>query len=115
MATYLSPDDLAYAVERLDTPDTPNRGHLARVVRNLAEWANDNSDGWAHWPKPSRAAANAITEIHAYTSVEQTAQEMHDVSNHTVRTVLAPVKAFCTRQIAAGRMDAHDRDEILAG
>lgn len=112
--TYLSTDDLQDAIWRFGLC-APNRAHVARVVRNLATWANENSDGWAYWPSPRRAAANAVGEIHAYTTVERVAQEQKDISEAQVRRLLAPIKAFTTKQINRGLMTIAERDRIFAG
>ena len=112
--TYLNEDDLQEAIFRFGLC-APNRAHVARVVRNLASWANENSDGWAYWPAPRRAAANAISEIHAYTHVEMVAQEQKDISDRQVRTLLVPIKSFCTKQIGRGLMTIAERNRIFAG
>lgn len=111
---YLSEDDLQDAIFRFGLC-APNRAHVARVLRNLADWSNANSDGWCYWPAPRRAAQNAMGEIHAYTITEIVALEQKDLTDRQVRTVLAPVKTFTTRQINRGLMTLTERDRIFAG
>jgi hypothetical protein len=111
---HLTTDDIQEHVWRFGLC-APNRAHVANVILNLARWADANSDGWAYWPKPARAAANAMHEIHAYTAIERVAQEQRDLTDQQVRKLLAPIKAFCTRQEAADRMTPAERNRILAG
>lgn len=77
----------------------PVLGPLARTLGNLMDWANHNSDGWAYWPKPARAANKAMEILSAaktqyyrmdFSYVEPTPAD--------VRKALAPIKAFRTRQ-----------------
>lgn len=114
MPAFIHEDDLQEAIWRFGLC-APNRAHVARVLRNLADWTNSHSDGWAYWPAPRQAAQGAMSEIHAYTSVEIVALEQRDLTDRQVRSVLAPIKAFCTRQIAAENMTVTDRDRIFNG
>ena len=93
----------------------PNRAHVAQVVRNLAVWADACSDGWTYWHAPRRAAQKAMEQIQSTTTVENVAQEQRDLTDRQVRAVLAPIKAFCTRQESANYMTRADRNLILAG
>lgn len=77
--------------------ETPHLGILAVVVNNLADWANDNSDGWAYWPKPCRAAARA-QEILQDALSAQYRGPVEDIDIPTLRKACAPIKAFLTRQ-----------------
>ena len=38
----------------------PVLGPAVRTLENLVEWTNSHSDGWAYWPKPSRAAGQLM-------------------------------------------------------
>lgn len=69
----------------------PVLGPAVRTLRNLVSWTNSNSDGWAYWPKPCRAAEKLQRLIQ---SGSATADEL--------RTALRPVKAFRTRQMNVG-------------
>jgi hypothetical protein len=93
----------------------PVLGPAAQTLANLRDAADANSDGWAYWPKPARAAAllqkiltNART--HTFRSwdpdyVEPTAAD--------VRRAYAPIKAFRTRSgIAFDIVDVYD-DDVL--
>ena len=74
----------------------PNRAHLIHSVASLMEWANANSDGWAYWPKPARAAARAMELITG--DGTSAADSRPDVTDAELTAALRPVKAFLTRQ-----------------
>jgi hypothetical protein len=52
---FMNEHEIADAAERYR--DHPILGPATRTLRNLAEWTNENSDGWPYWSKPIRAAA----------------------------------------------------------
>src|SRR5574338_536809 len=95
---FMSEYDIDVALRRFDPGRTPNRAYLAAVVDALRDWANSNSDGWAYWPKPARAARRAFELIDGYTTPDRTAQEEYDATDAEVRAALAPIKALLTRQ-----------------
>lgn len=95
---FMNDYDIDHALRRFDDTDTPNRFRLAVVVNNLADWTNDNSDGWAYWPKPLRAASKAIFLIASTTSAANDAQERTDATDVEVTLALRPIKSFLTRQ-----------------
>lgn len=73
----------------------PVLGPAVLTLRNLVDWTNRNSDGWAYWPKPCRAAKNLqqlLQSQHRYAS------NPDDVTASDVRAALRPIKAFRTRQ-----------------
>ena len=77
--------------------DDPVLGPASRTLRNLMEWTDSHSDGWAYWPKPCRAAAR-LQEL-----LESHHPFRHDGDAATAdeyRAALRPVKAFRTRQAA---------------
>jgi hypothetical protein len=106
---FMNDYDLAMARRRFGYGNTPNRLALVMVVDNLREWANQNSDGWAYWPKPVRAAAKAIALIDSTTNEGNRAQEREDITDAEMRAAVAPIKAFLTRQ----KVDPRDREIIL--
>jgi hypothetical protein len=75
----------------------PVLGPATRTLLNLRDYANTNSDGWAYWPKPARAAAKLMELIEPwqYRFADQDA-----VAVAEYRKALAPVKAFRTKQKA---------------
>jgi hypothetical protein len=72
--------------------DDPLLGPAARTLRNLEEWTNRNSDGWAYWPKPVRAAARLIDLL------DRTPWDERVITKEQVQAALRPIKAFRTRQ-----------------
>lgn len=114
MTIHMNSYDITEAIFRFGLC-APNRAHVARVVRNLAAWADENSDGWAYWPAPKRAAQLAMDEIVSRTTMENVAQEQRDLTDAQVRRVLGPIKAFCTRQETLSRMSRIERNRILNG
>lgn len=106
---YVNDYDIAMARRRFGQGTTPNRLALAMVVDHLREWADRNSDGWAYWPKPCRAAAKAIAHIDSTTSEGNRAQEREDITDADMLAAVKPIKAFLTRQ----QVGAGDREMIL--
>lgn len=106
---FMNDYDLHSARNRFGRGDTPNRLALAMVVDNLREWTNQNSDGWAYWPKPCRAAAKAMELIDSTTNEGNRAQEREDISDAEMRAAVKPIKAFLTREGVSER----DRATIL--
>lgn len=60
-------------------------GPATRTLANLRDAADNNSDGWAYWPKPARAAAKLMELI-----------ERGHATPTELRAALKPVKAFRT-------------------
>lgn len=114
MSIHMSDHEIWFAIERFDQT-APHRAHLARVIRNLAEWTDYNSDGWAYYAAPRRSAQKAIAAIASTTWEANQAQERIDLTEPELRRALAPIKAYCTRMIGKGIMTPADRDNILRG
>ena len=104
---FMNDFDLQQAEQRFSRGNTPNRERVVHAVDRLREWADANSDGWAFWPKPVRAAAKAIDLIDSWTWAEREAQERHDATDAEVTAALRPIKAFLTRHNA-------DHTEVLS-
>lgn len=98
---YMNDFDLLHARSRYGAGRTPNRLALVMVVDNLRNWADQNSDGWAYWPKPCRAAAKAIELIDG--------QATDDITDAEMQKAVRPIKAFLTRE----RASTSDREMIL--
>lgn len=99
--------DIETAVRRHTANAHPNRLGAALAVRNLADWANDHSDGWAYWAKPRNASKGLqqIADVYNATS---------DVTDKELALAARAVKAFCTRMVNTERvMSPDDRDRIL--
>lgn len=106
---FMNDYDLDQAVSRFTRATKPNRLALALVVRNLAEWADNHSDGWAYWPKPARAADKAMALIESRTWAENEAQEAEDITDAQMREAVRPIRSFLTRTGAS----AEAKERIL--
>ncbi len=90
---YMNRYELERAAMTFPPETYPNLARANLTVMRLANWADRNSDGWAYWPKPARAA-NKLMEL------LQTADpwEPVDITGAELRKASAPIKAFLTRQ-----------------
>jgi hypothetical protein len=97
---YMNDYDIARAQQRWGTH--PILGPALETLGNLVVWTNLNSDGWAYWPKPCRAAAKLMEMIERDgTSRYAFDEERADVTVEEYRAALRPIKAFRTKQDAA--------------
>ena len=106
---FMNDYDLDQARSRFTRATKPNRLALVMVVDNLREWANNNSDGWAYWPAPVKAAQKAIELIESRTYAENEQQEAEDITDAEMHAAVRPIKAFLTRQ----KVSAETREIIL--
>lgn len=91
---FMNEYDVQDAVIRFATDSsTPNLGTVALALDRLVSWTNSNSDGWAYWPKPCRAAKSLQQLLQSADRYDP-----QDVTEAEVRRALAPVRAFLTRQ-----------------
>jgi alkanesulfonate monooxygenase SsuD/methylene tetrahydromethanopterin reductase-like flavin-dependent oxidoreductase (luciferase family) len=71
----------------------------AEILRRLADWADENSDGWHSWPKPARSAAKLMTLLQdrdrRFTVAGRDADV--DVTERELAAALTPIKTFLTR------------------
>jgi hypothetical protein len=74
----------------------PVLGPATRTLANLRDAANANSDGWAYWPKPGRAAAR-LQELIQGDPRSRFDAERADATPERYAAALRPVKAFRTR------------------
>jgi hypothetical protein len=96
---FMNEYDIDWAARRWESH--PILGPAVATLRNLMEWANENSDGWAYWPKPTRAAARLMELIERDgTSRYRFDEAREDVTSSEYAAALRPVKAFRTRQKA---------------
>ena len=80
----------------IDADEFPNLARAAHTLRNLMRWTNGNSDGWAYWDKPARAASKIVEALENYEKHRYSGTQV-DLSDADFRRALAPVKAFMTR------------------
>jgi hypothetical protein len=109
MPRYLNASEMDQAVSRFIKATKPNRLALALVVRNLAEWADEHSDGWAYWQAPRRAANEAMGHIESTTNAANVRQDTHDITDEQMRAAVKPIRAFLTRQ----RVSVETKERIL--
>lgn len=72
----------------------PVLGPATATLAALRDAANENSDGWCYWPKPSRAAQQLQELI---TVCDRFDDERADATPERLRKVYAPLRAFRTR------------------
>jgi hypothetical protein len=72
-------------------------GPAVRTLSNLVEWTNQNSDGWAYWPKPCRAAAKLMGLIEQENTNQYRSYERKDVTLAEYRKAIAVIKTFRTK------------------
>jgi hypothetical protein len=92
---FMNTYDIDNAVRQFE--GHPTLGPATRTLANLCECANDNSDGWAYWPKPARAAAKLMTLIDGDGTWEYRYGDRNEVTAAQVKAAYAPIKAFRTR------------------
>jgi len=90
-----------YDIERMlnlfDPAEVPNLAKAAKTLDHFATWTNANSDGWAHWPKPAKAATK-IMDLLQNASVQAYNGTLRDASDADLKRALTPIKSFLTRQ-----------------
>ena len=93
---YMNEYDIEYAARQHG--HHPVLGPAIQTLRNLMDWTNQNSDGWAYWPKPVRAAKNLQALIQGDSPTAFFDDYREDVTVEKYRAALKPIKAFRTRQ-----------------
>ena len=92
---FMNDYEIAAAVQVYQ--DHPVLGPASRTLANLAFWTDNNSDGWAYWPKPCRAAAK-LQELIQGDGTWQARTDLSRATPEALTAALRPVKAFRTRQ-----------------
>ena len=101
-----------YEIERACAMYTDHAvlGAAAATVRNVADWADANSDGWCYWPKPCRAAERVIRMIVRDGTSAYYGGARGDATAEEYRTACRALKSFRTRYGADFRIVAADED-----
>ncbi len=89
-----------YDIERAQRlySEHPVLGPATRTLGNVRDAANANSDGWAHWPKPARAAERLMEMIERDGTARYAFDtERPDVTAAEYKQAVRPLKAFRTR------------------
>jgi hypothetical protein len=97
---YMNDYEIERALETALRNDLPVMTEAVYRLIKLYNWTNSNSDGWAYWPKPVRAADKLMTLIE---SVDPFAggmwgDEADDLDPADLKRALTPIKSFLTRQ-----------------
>jgi len=96
MNTYMNTYEVDDAVAQY--ANHPVLGPATRTLANLRDAANANSDGWAYWPKPARAAVRLVELVmRDGTAKYRFDSERPDATVSEYRAALKPIKAFRTR------------------
>jgi hypothetical protein len=96
---WMNESDIEEAVQRWK--HHPVLGPATKTLNSLKDWANATSDGWAHWPAPSRAATALMTLIErdgTYKYIADT--ERADATPAELKAAYRPLKAFRTKRNA---------------
>lgn len=78
----------------------PVLGPATETLRNLMLWTDRNSDGWAYWPKPTRAAERLMELIQPDGQDWRYDEDRTDATELAYRKALRAIKTFRTRQNA---------------
>jgi hypothetical protein len=91
---------MSFLMNECDIRDAANLwdGHkvlepLTLTLLNLLDATNVHSDGWAYWPKPSRASRKLQELIQS----ARTREARDAITPELIAAALRPVKAFRTR------------------
>ena len=96
---FLNEYDIDCAAAQAERDELPNLAHAVDILTRLVNWTNRNSDGWAYWPKPCRAAKSLQELIYNVDRFDPV-----DLTPEQVKKASSPIKAFLTRQ---GVQDTH--------
>lgn len=77
--------------------DHPVLGPATLTLESLRDAANANSDGWASWPKPARAAAKLMELIERDGTTQYMYGDREDATPELLRAALRPIKTFRTQ------------------
>lgn len=92
---YMNAHEIADAASRYH--DHPILGPATKTLVHLASWANRNSDGWAYWPKPCRAA-RALQELIGGYRVYLDDPARESVTLDDLKRAYRPIRSFRTKQ-----------------
>lgn len=109
---FMNEYDIAFAGQVAEREEWKVMADAVAILRRLADWANENSDGWSSWPLPSRAARQLQERIQEQeTKARSSYPDQYDMTHNHRDAALRPIKAFLTRQ----NVSYEDRLWILEG
>jgi hypothetical protein len=76
----------------------PNTQEAVLTLARLMEYANENSDGWAYWRKPSNASTKLQKLVEARYANHRNADTDTDITRAELRAAYSPIRAFLTRE-----------------
>lgn len=95
---FMNEYDVDECLRHFHPSELPNLSKGSQTLANLVRWTNRNSDGWAYWPKPVRAAKSLMLMLNAARDQFYRGYEPKDVSDAELAKALRPIKAFLTRE-----------------
>jgi hypothetical protein len=82
----------------------PRQVQAATALMQLAQWADANSDGWAYWPAPVKAARRLIAGLQQMEADQRfkwsSRRDVADFSAQELEFMIAPVRTFLQRHEA---------------
>lgn len=107
---YMNDYDISNARRRY--ADHPVLSEAVATLADLKDWTDSNSDGWAYWPKPARAADQLMALIDGNGTndyVRAVLARDHGAVRRDLERALRPIKAFRTKAMKAGGLYAASR------
>lgn len=74
-----------------------NLGRAVRLLRAVRDHADENSDGWAYWPKPAHASRQLMQLIQGCAGGSLRYGTPGQPTDSELRAAVAPIKAFYTK------------------
>jgi len=110
---FMNDSDLAWAARVAEREEFDVMLECVDIVDRLRQWADRNSDGWAHWPAPVRAARQMIELIESKQEAlrDSRNRNQQDITCEQRDRALRPIKSFLTRSKAS----AEERRHIIQG
>lgn len=69
----------------------PVLGRATKLLADLRDIADQNSDGWCYWPKPCRAAKK-LQEL-----IQECSHDQEKATEAALKKAVTPIKTFYTR------------------
>jgi hypothetical protein len=95
MTRYMNDYDIDRAARQY--ADHPVLSDAVQTLADLKHWTDHNSDGWAYWPKPARAAAQLMELIAGNGTYADEQRIMATTTQDMLDRALRPIKAFRTK------------------
>jgi len=96
--TWMNEYEVEDVQGQFDPAEFPNLASAARILGALVDWTNSNSDGWAFWPKPGRAASTLQGLLKDAQAMDRNGTLFDDVPARDLNRSLVGIKALLTKQ-----------------